>query len=482
MLRILPLIFAVVLSAVSLSAKQPNVLVILVDDMGYGDVGAYNAGSKIPTPNLDRLAHEGMMFTDAHAAGSLCHPSRYGLITGELPVRVDTSVWPRKPVIAADRMTVASMLKGEGYRTAMVGKWHLGFKEEGYDKPLRGGPIDVGFETYFGIRASTDIPPYFYIDGDRAVVPPTGRIETREGDGHWTRIQGEFWREGGLAPNLKLVDVLPRFTDEAVGVIRDHARLEAEKPLFLYLAYPAPHTPWLPTPEFQGRTDNMYGDFTVMVDHMIGRVLQALDHAGLTEETLVIFSSDNGPVWYDKDVEAFSHDAVGGLRGMKGDAYEGGHRMPFIVRWPGKVESGSASNQTICFTDVLATLADVTGAQLPKGQAPDSFSFKRALDGDSLPHTRARGPLLLRSARGHDALRIGKWKYINELGSGGFSSGRGDEYKEPQSGEGGATAQLFNMETDPGESTNLWSEYPDVVEVMAAELARLQSETHTRPY
>ena len=219
-----------------------------------------------------------------------------------------------------------------------------------------------------------------------------------------------------------------------------------------------------------------------MVDHMIGRVLQALDHAGLTEETLVIFSSDNGPVWYDKDVEAFSHDAVGGLRGMKGDAYEGGHRMPFIVRWPGKVESGSASNQTICFTDVLATLADVTGAQLPKGQAPDSFSFKRALDGDSLPHTRARGPLLLRSARGHDALRIGKWKYINELGSGGFSSGRGDEYKEPQSGEGGATAQLFNMETDPGESTNLWSEYPDVVEVMAAELARLQSETHTRPY
>lgn len=482
MLRILPLIFAAALSAVSLSAKQPNVLVILVDDMGYGDVGAYNADSKIPTPHLDKLAHEGMMFTDAHAAGSLCHPSRYGLITGELPIRVDTSVWPRDPVIAPDRLTIASMLKAEGYRTAMVGKWHLGFKEEGYDKPLRGGPIDVGFETYFGIRASTDIPPYFYIDGDRAVVPPTGRIETSEGDGVWTRIQGEFWREGGLAPNLQLVDVLPRFTDEAVGVIRDHARLESKKPLFLYLAYPAPHTPWLPTPEFQGRTDNMYGDFTVMVDHMIGRVLEALDHSGLKGETLVIFSSDNGPVWYDKDVERFGHDAVGGLNGMKGDAYEGGHRMPFIVRWPGKVEPGSASGQTICFTDVLATLAEVSGAKLPAGQAPDSFSFRRAMMGDSLPHTRVRGPLLLRSARGHNALRIGKWKYIDQLGSGGFSSGRGDEYKKPNPGPGNPTAQLFDMESDPGETTNLWAEYPDVVAVMAAELARLQTESHTRPY
>lgn len=482
MLRILPLILAVVCSAVSLSAKPPNVLVILVDDMGYGDVGAFNADSKIPTPHLDQLAHEGMMFTDAHAAGSVCHPSRYGLITGELPFRVDTSVWPRKPVIASDRMTIAAMLKQQNYRTAMVGKWHLGFKEEGYDKPMSGGPIDVGFETYFGIRASTDIPPYFYIQGDRALLPPTEQVAGREGDGHWTRIQGEFWREGGVAPNLKLIDVLPRFTDEAVGVIRDHARLATEKPLFLYLAYPAPHTPWLPTPEFQGRTDNMYGDFTMMVDHMVGRVLEALEHTGLKEETLVIFSSDNGPVWYDKDVEAFDHDAVGGLNGMKGDAYEGGHRMPFIVRWPGEVPAGSVSDQTICFTDVMATLAEVSGARIPAGQAPDSFSFRRALEGDSLPHTRARGPLLLKSSRGHYSLRIGKWKYIDQLGSGGFSSGRGADYRKPKPSPGDPTAQLFNMETDPGETTNVWSEFPDVVGVMAAELARLQTESHTRPY
>ena len=219
-----------------------------------------------------------------------------------------------------------------------------------------------------------------------------------------------------------------------------------------------------------------------MVDHMIGRVLEALDHSGLKEETLVIFSSDNGPVWYDKDVERFGHDAVGGLNGMKGDAHEGGHRMPFIVRWPGKVEPGSASGQTICFTDVLATLAEVSGAKLPAGQAPDSFSFRRAMMGDSLPHTRVRGPLLLRSARGHNALRIGKWKYIDQLGSGGFSSGRGDEYKKPNPGPGDPTAQLFDMESDPGETTNLWAEYPDVVAVMAAELARLQTESHTRPY
>ncbi len=482
MLRILPLILAIVATVSSISAKDPNVLIILVDDMGYGDLKAFNADSQIPTPHLDQLAREGMMFTDAHAAGSVCHPSRYGLIAGELPFRVDTSVWPRKPVIAKERMTIASLLKSDGYRTAMVGKWHLGFSENGYENPMPGGPVDVGFDTYFGIRASTDIPPYFYIEADRALLPPTGRVEGNEGDGHWTRIQGEFWREGGVAPNLKLVDVLPRFTDEAVGVIRNHARLESEKPLFLYLAYPAPHTPWLPTPEFVGSTNNMYGDFTHMVDHMVGRVLTVIEQSGMKEETLVIFSSDNGPVWYKKDVQEYGHRSVGGLSGMKGDAYEGGHRMPFIVRWPGTVKSGSVSHQTICFTDVMATLADVSDTTIPTGQAPDSFSFLRALEGTDLPHTRARGPLLLKSSRGHFLLRIGKWKYIDQLGSGGFSNGRGTEYKKPKPGPGDPTVQLFDMENDPGESTNLWSDYPDVVEVMKSQLERLKIEDHTRPF
>ena len=194
--------------------NRPNIVVILVDDMGYGDPGCFNADSKIPTPNIDSLARDGMKFTDAHASGPLCHVSRYGLMTGSYPFRTNVGVWRSKPVIESGQMTIASLAKTQGYRTAMVGKWHLGFQENGYDKPLPGGPVDVGFDSYFGIRASTDIPPYFYIRNDQAVQPPTDRIEANDSDG-WSPIQGAFWREGGIAPNLKLAEVLPRFTDEA---------------------------------------------------------------------------------------------------------------------------------------------------------------------------------------------------------------------------------------------------------------------------
>ncbi|MCZ6674286.1 MAG: arylsulfatase [Verrucomicrobia bacterium] len=476
-------LFSVLCLSTFLNAKNPNILIILVDDMGYGDLKSYNPDSKIPTPHLDKLAAQGMRFNDAHSAGSLCHASRYGLMTGQLPFRIDYSLWPKHALIEEDRMTIASLLNGEGYHTAMVGKWHLGFEENGYENSLPGGPVDVGFDSYFGIRASTDIPPYFYISGNRALVPPVDRISDNfSDDPPWTRIQGAFWREGGIAPNLQLENVLPRFTDEAVGVIRDHARLDSEKPLFLYLAYPAPHTPWLPSEAFVGATNNMYGDFTAMVDHMIGRVLTALEDEGMREETLVIFSSDNGPVWYPKDVERYDHDSTGGMRGMKGDAYEGGHRMPFIVRWPGEVEAGSATDQTICFTDVLATFAEVTGKKLPKGQGPDSFSFLAALKGKGKPNTDVRGPLALISARGHYSLRSGKWKYINGLGSGGFSDGFDKDYKAVKRGPNDPTAQLYDMENNSGETTNLFNTYPAKVKELAAELDRIIEAGHTRPY
>lgn len=195
--------------------RLPNVVIILVDDMGYGDPGCFNPQSKIPTPNIDALARDGMRFTDAHAPGAVCHPSRYGLLTGCYPFRTDVSVWPRSSVIDRGQMTIASLLKSRGYRTAMVGKWHLGFDEKGYDKPLRGGPVDRGFDSFFGIRASTDIPPYFFIRDDRAVAPPTGHIEASHGEG-WSPVQEAFWRAGGIASDLKLEDVLPRFTEEAI--------------------------------------------------------------------------------------------------------------------------------------------------------------------------------------------------------------------------------------------------------------------------
>lgn len=263
---------------------HPHVVVIVVDDMGYGDPGCYNPDSKIPTPHIDSLAAEGMRFTDAHAPGPLCHPSRYGLMTGRYPFRTDVSKWPTQPLIDEDQVTIASLLREAGYATVMVGKWHLGFAESGYDKPLPGGPVDRGFDEFFGIRASTDIPPYFYIRRDRAVSPPSKHIAANRSDG-WSPIQGEFWRAGGIAPFLELDEVLSRFTDEAIEVIKRH---QTTKPLMLYLAYPAPHTPWLPAPGFRGKSGaGMYGDFVMMVDHEIGRVCAVLEAAGMARDTLL---------------------------------------------------------------------------------------------------------------------------------------------------------------------------------------------------
>ncbi len=258
----------------NLDSQKPNIVVVLVDDMGYGDLGSYNSESKIPTPNIDRLAEGGIRFMDAHSPGALCHPSRYGLLTGRYPFRTDVTVWPDEPLIEEGRMTIGSVLQAGGYHTSMVGKWHLGFDEsqardrvvdseslygnrEAYreydpDQILPGGPADRGFDTFFGIRASTDIAPYFYIRGDRVVTPPTDKIEENLSGGHWEYNQGAFWRGGGIAPDLELIDVTPRFTDEAIKVIEEHNNEGSSSPLMLYLAYPSPHTPWLPVEEFEG--------------------------------------------------------------------------------------------------------------------------------------------------------------------------------------------------------------------------------------
>jgi arylsulfatase A-like enzyme len=350
------------------------------------------------------------------------------------------------------------MLRGAGYTTAMVGKWHLGFAEDGYDKPLRGGPIDRGFDSFFGIRASTDIPPYFYIRGDRAVTPPTGHIEAGA-----SPIQGAFWRAGGIAPDLKLGDVLPRLTDEAIAVVEK--RRGAREPLMLYLAYTAPHTPWLPSPAFAGSSGaGMYGDFVMMVDHEIGRVRAALASAGVLDNTLLVFVSDNGPVWYPADVTRFGHDAAGGLRGMKGDAWEAGHRMPFIVRWPGTVAAGSVCDQPIGFTDVLATMADVVGTALPAGAGPDSFSFLPALKGRPFE----RPPLVMQSGGGFMTIRSGRWKLIEGLGSGGFS-----QPARIEPGPAGPSGQLYDLATDRGETTDRFASEPKVVERLRSELRRI---------
>ncbi|MDA7666490.1 arylsulfatase [bacterium] len=450
------------------AADKPHVLLIMVDDMGYGDPGCYNPKSKIPTPNIDGIAAQGMRFMDAHAPGPLCHMSRYGLLTGQYPFRTDVRRWPKHGLIGKDQITIASLLKKQGYHTEMVGKWHLGFEENGYDNPLPGGPVDVGFNAYFGIRASTDIPPYFYIKDRNAVSPPTVEIAARATEG-WSPIQGEFWRKGLIAPGMKLHDVLPRFTEEAVTAIEKHAPKANEQPLMLYLAYPAPHTPWLPSEEYVGKSRaSMYGDFMVMVDAMIGTVLDSLDKADMRDDTLVIFTADNGPVWYEEDSVRFGHDSCGPLRGMKADAWEGGHRMPFIARWPGQVQQGSMSEQTICFTDVLATLASITGYERKPNEGPDSYDFSDVLLGNRNEEKPVRPHLAMRSGSGFMTMRVGDWKLIDGLGSGGFSKPR---RIKPEEGE--APGQLYNLKEDLGETTNLYAKHPEIVERLRKTLAEV---------
>ncbi len=270
---------------------------------------------------------------------------------------------------------------------------------------------------------------------------------------------------------MELKDVLPRFTQEAIEVIQGHSGndIYKDQPLMLYLAYPAPHTPWLPSTEFEGKSGaGMYGDFLMMVDAQIGMVIDALDKAGMSENTLLVFSSDNGPVWYDEDVERLGHDSSGGLRGMKADAWEAGHRMPFIVRWPGKVKQGSQSDQCICFTDILATFAAVTAADLPEDAGPDSYSFLPVLTGEQPESQAIRPPVVLQFGNGAMMVRSGDWKLINQLGSGGFSKPR---HIEPAAGD--PAGQLYNLADDPGETNNLYLNNPEIVARLMAEMKQI---------
>ena len=439
----------------------PNIVFILADDMGYGDLKAFNPNSKIPTPNLDKLAASGMIFTDAHSGGSTCKPSRYALMTGRFSARKD-NFNDKFPIIQKGRTTVASMLRDQGYHTAMVGKWHLGFdrkannKDFDYGQPLTGGPVDRGFDSFFGMHASLDIPPYFFIKNRTPTMPPTNDAEANDNVGGpegWNKIQGAFWRAGKIGPDFKFEEVTPRFANEASKVIESH---DGKKPLFLYLALPSPHTPWLPLKEFQGKSGaGMYGDFVMTVDSIVGQVLGSLDKAKLRDNTLVMFSSDNGPVWYQKDVDRFNHQSVGLLRGCKASVWEGGHRVPFIASWPGHVKAGTKSDHTIAFADVFATLAEAAGKKkFSKGTAEDSESFLSALLNPEKPQ-ETRSPIL----HGGKVIRDGDWKLIVTKGSRGFNAER------KQYGH-----ELYNLKSDLSEQKNLIDERPEIVDRLREKL------------
>jgi arylsulfatase A len=436
----------------SFAVDKPNIIFILADDMGYGDVSAYNSESQIPTPAIDSLATEGLLFTDAHSAGALCVQSRYGLMTGRYPYR-------DKYRQANTRMTIASLLKKNGYNTAMVGKWHLGFnKHNNWQGELTGGPVDRGFDSFFGMWASLDIPPYFYIKDRHAVALPTNKVKSNSTPG-WTNIQGAFWRAGGISADLDFVEAMPRFTKEAVAKIDELAPKSKEgKPFFLYFAFTGPHTPWLPTKEFQGKSKvGMYGDFVMQMDDSVKQVLAAVDKNGIKDNTMVIFSSDNGPVWYPQDVKKYNHDATGIMRGMKADTWEGGHRMPFLVRWPSKVKAGTKSDEMICFTDMLKTFAALVGDTIPEGTTKDSWNVLPAFLGVKLDKP-IRPYMIVKTF-----IRQGSWKYIPHQGSNGFSK-RFDKKKKSTKGPKG---QLYNLADDPGESKNLYDKYPEKIEALS---------------
>ena len=446
-------------------APRPNIVFLFADDMGYGDPRCFNAESKCPTPNIDRLAGEGMKFTDAHAPVGWCVPSRYGLLTGRYPFRSD------KYKLRDDDATVATVLKSAGYRTHMVGKWHLGFKRQD-DGQLRGGPVDRGFDSYFGIPASLDIPPYYYIENDRAVAEPTGRIEASHSP-DVRKIQGAFWREGGIAPGFKHDQVLPTFRKKALGLLDEHAKNHADKPLFLYLALPSPHTPWLPGPTFRGKSKcGEYGDYVVQVDDVVGAVLDQLDKLKMADDTLVIFTSDNGPVWFPEDVKKYQHRSVGALRGMKSDVWEGGNRMPFVARWPGRVKPGAVSEETICFTDMMATFAELGGAKLG-AVGEDSFSIVPALLSEQRGRP-IRDAMVLQAGNRMFAIRQGKWKLILGPGPGGFSKLVKKHPRKPK-------IQLYDLSADIGERKNLHAEQPEVVARLTALLNKIRKAPRSAP-
>jgi len=443
--------------------QLPNIVFILADDMGYGDPACYNPDSKILTPNIDKLAENGMRFTNAHAPAAWCTPSRYGLITGKYPCRTNIGLAGKQCLIEENQINLASMLKEKGYYTACIGKWHLGFDSVNYNTRIDGGPTDRGFDYYFGIPVSLDIPPYYYIENDKCVQAPTDTIEASNTEGV-SIVQGAFWRKGGIAPDFRHEDVLPELTNKAAELIYRHHQNDSTTPLFLYFPLPGPHTPWLPTEEFQDISyAGMYGDFAQMVDFAVGRVTATLDELNMSKNTLIFFSSDNGPVWFDEDIQNYDHNASYFLKGIKSDMWEGGHRMPFIVKWPEQTPEGSVSKELIGFTDVLATLAEITTSDISNYKL-DSKSFLSLIQGEQ-PLSPIREELII----DNKAIITKDWKYIAGHGGDGFNRAYSLS-KERFLDLPRNKAELYNISKDSTESENLYKTRPGIAERLAKKL------------
>ncbi len=505
---------SVLVAAGTLSAaeptQKPNIVLILTDDVGFGDVGCYGA-TKVKTPNIDRLAREGRRFTDVHSASAVCTPSRYALLTGEYPFRQGTEgVWRPLPrtsglIIDPKKKTVGKVLQSAGYATACIGKWHLGFGKKvcDWNEPLRPGPLEIGFDSYFGVPVVNSSPPYVYVENDRIMgwdaddplVPARGKPSpTPQLPEKSANVFGGAAKAHALYDDEKTGTLL---TEKAVGWIKANK----SRPFFLYLATTGIHHPFATAPKFRGTSEcGRYGDQIHEIDWMVGEVLKTLEDQKLAEKTLVIFTSDNGGMLNQGGQAAVKvgHRLNGDLLGFKFDAWEGGHRVPFIVRWPGKVKADSVSDQMFCLVDMLATLAAISGEKLTAADGVDSHNVLPALTGT--PPKPIRSQLVLAASKeSHLALRDGQWLYIGARGGGGFAGRKvGDhalggpaalafareDNSDIENGRfkpGSPAEQLYDLAADPRQAKNVVGDHPDIAKRMKARLAEIRKQPRTAP-
>ncbi|MFM1768982.1 MAG: Arylsulfatase [Verrucomicrobiota bacterium] len=477
------------------AANRPNILLLYVDDMGYGDLGANNPASKIPTPHLDRLAAEGMRFTDAHSSSGVCTPSRYAMLTGRHHWRDFHGIAGAfdGPVFKKGQLTLAGMLRQRGYATACLGKWHLGMDWDAIRKPgtprksiehsdfdwtvrFPGGPLDHGFDHYFGDNV-INFPPYAWIQDDRLVAPPDvtlREVPLQPKEGSWE------CRPGPGRSDWDFYQVLPTLTRKGVEYIR--SRRGQAQPFFLYFAFPSPHAPIIPNDAFDGKSKaGPYGDFVVQTDDACGQMLAALREAGLADNTIVVFSADNGPenYAYARD-EKYEHWSAAPFRGLKRDLYEGGHHVPFLLKWPGVTKAGAVSDALLSQVDLMATFAALVQFDLPRQSAEDSFNFLPWLQGKTAAPPRTT--LIHNTNAKHYAIRDGQWLLV-DAPSGHTSRQPPAAWvkKHRQPPDDPQPVELYNLKDDLGQRHNLAAQHPDQVARLKALLKKLQDQGHTAP-
>lgn len=467
--------------------NTPNIVFILADDLGYGDVEKLNPESKIPTPNLNRMAEEGMLFTNAHAPAAVCSPTRYSILTGRYPWRSELKqgvlwVWD-DPLIEEEEFTLPKMLKKEGYHTALIGKWHLGWnwpttdrkpatlENEGrnvnFDEVIKGGPLSTGFDYYFGDDVPS-FPPHTFIENDRVAINPSEWRD--EGPG----------LPGPMAPGWTYEALLPKITEKAVDYIRERVGNNKNEPFFLFFSMSAPHTPIAPADPFIGKSEaGRYGDFVYQVDHSVGEILNTIKEMGISENTLILFSSDNGAIPVDGEnyvgsfgsIYEYGHYPNGNLRGVKSDAWEGGHRVPLIVRWDKRIEPGTVSDELFSLADLMATFGAITDYDIPGNEGEDSYNMLPVMLGKNTAPIRES--IVTQSGNGILSYHKGKWKLIMSSGSGGsWSKPKGElpVMVENEEGLKWENIQLYDLEADLTEQVNVAQKYPELTSELIQEL------------